>query len=73
MKVGERALVCKTGAILCPAAAPRCDDPAVVVPEEIPADGLAFRGVKPGTTLCSAGAGSGQGLRRVFLVIVSEP
>ena len=74
VKVGERVLVCGTGAILCPAAAGRCDDPAVAVPEETPADGLAFRGVKPGSTLCSAGAGSGQGLRRVFRVTVgAEP
>ncbi len=72
VKVNELTLLCATGAILCPAAAPMCDDPSIAVPEETAADGLALRGVKPGTTLCSAGSGSGQGARRVFRVTVTR-
>ena len=70
IKVGESLALCKTGTIVCPAAAALCDD-GTLVEFELTADGLAFRGVKPGETLCSASSMSGQGLRRVYRVTVS--
>ncbi len=73
LAVGELYLVCKSGELLCPATAPRCDDPGVAVPELTPRDGLAWKGVGKGTTLCSAGApgaAAGGGPRRVFRVTV---
>jgi hypothetical protein len=68
--VGGLALICQTGTIICPAAAPICDDPRVAIPELTPADGLAFKGVGPGETLCSAQ--SGMRIRRVYRVIVTR-
>lgn len=60
---GETFDVCGSGLVVCPARIPICDDPKVVVPVDMP-DGLGFKGVAPGTTLCSAG--SAVGPRRVF-------
>jgi hypothetical protein len=68
--IGGLALICQTGTIICPAAAPICDDPRVAIPELTPADGLAFKGVGPGETLCSAQ--SGMRIRRVYRVIVTR-
>ena len=71
LSIGALYLVCKSGELLCPATAPLCDDVAVAVPELTPRDGLAWKGVGKGTTLCSAGApGVGGGARRVFRVTV---
>jgi hypothetical protein len=70
IKVGESLQLCKTGTIQCPAAAALCDD-GTLVQFELVDGGLAFRGVKAGETLCSAGSASGQGLRRVYRVTVS--
>jgi hypothetical protein len=69
VKVGESTAICKTGTILCPAAAAICDDTSIAVGETM-GQGLVFRGVKPGTTLCSALASSGQGMRTVYGVTV---
>jgi len=71
IKVGESLALCKTGTILCPAAVPICDD-GTLIEFELNADGLAFRGVKAGETLCSAASAAGQGLRRVYRVTVSQ-
>ena len=65
--VGEDFDLCKSGAIVCPAKRPICDDLRVVMPVDLPA-GLGFRGVAPGSTLCSAA--SHIGLRLVFRVTV---
>ncbi len=70
VKPGEAVAICPTRTIVCPAAAALCDDPSVAVPEMDPERGLVFRGVKPGSTLCSAGGLGGQGMRRVYRVTV---
>jgi hypothetical protein len=67
LRVGETFDVCKSGMIVCPARTPICDDPKVVVPVDL-TDGLGFKGVSPGTTLCSAA--SAVGPRRVFRITV---
>lgn len=67
LRVGETFDVCGSGEIICPARTPICDDPKVTVPVDVPG-GLGFRGVGPGTTLCSAA--SAIGLRRVFRITV---
>jgi len=59
--------MCQSGEILCPARFLLCDDPKVAVPAET-SSGLGFRGVAPGTTICSAI--SANGLRRVFSITV---
>ena len=69
LKVGESGAICKTGTILCPAAGVICDDTSIAVGETT-GEGLVFRGVKPGATLCSAQASSGQGMRTVYRVTV---
>jgi hypothetical protein len=35
-------------------------------------EGLLFKGLKPGTTICSAGSGAGKGLRSVYRVTVKK-
>jgi len=67
LKVGEKLSICKTGTLECPAVNPICDDTSIVTAED-GADGLAFMGLKPGTTLCSAG--NSAGARRVYRVTV---
>lgn len=69
--VGEKVRLCETGTIVCPAGAPMCDDPKVVKWSHGPG-GLELEGTGAGETLCSA-ASSGQGLRRVYRVVVVEP
>jgi hypothetical protein len=69
LTIGETFHVCRSGEIICPAVVPICDDPETAVPVDTP-DGLGFRGVAPGTTLCSAAASAGAGLRRVFRITV---
>ena len=69
-RVGGIVLLCRTGTIVCPAANGMCDDTTVAVPEITPADGMGFRGLKLGSTLCSAGSRSGSGERRVYRVDV---
>ncbi len=64
---GETFPVCLSGQIVCPARIPICDDPKVAAPVDTP-DGLGFRGVAAGTTLCSAA--SSVGPRRVFRITV---
>jgi hypothetical protein len=67
LRVGESFDACSSGQIVCPARVPICDDPKVAVPADL--DGrLGFRGVGPGTTLCSAA--SAVGPRRVFRITV---
>jgi hypothetical protein len=64
---GETFKVCKSGQIVCPAISPICDDPKIAIPVDTP-DGLGFKGVGRGTTLCSAATTFGQ--RRVFRITV---
>jgi hypothetical protein len=70
IKTGKSIALCKTGSITCPAASPICDDLSVVEPTTT-AEGLVFKGLKEGTTLCSAASSSGQGSRRVYRVTVT--
>jgi len=70
LKVGETVELCRTGTITCPAGNAICDDLSVVA-AEITDRGLVFRGLKAGTTLCSAGTAGGQGMRRVYRVTVT--
>jgi hypothetical protein len=67
LRVGETFDVCASGQIVCPARAPICDDPKVTIPADVNG-GLGFRGVGPGTTLCSAA--SSVGPRRIFRITV---
>jgi len=67
LRVGEPFEACTSGQIVCPARAPICDDPKVAIPADM--DGaLGFRGIGPGSTLCSAA--SAVGPRRVFRITV---
>jgi hypothetical protein len=67
LSAGETFDVCSSGQIVCPARTPICDDPKVAVPADLP-DGLGFKGIGPGTTLCSAA--SAVGPRRIFRITV---
>jgi hypothetical protein len=71
VRVGKSVAICVTGTIQCPAAQPICDDTSVVTAEETEA-GLVFKGLKPGTTLCSAASAAGVGPRRVYKIEVVE-
>jgi hypothetical protein len=68
LKVGETFDVCASGLVRCPPIGNMCDDPKVAAPVDVPGSGVGFRGVGPGTTLCSAGSVSGY--RRVFRITV---
>jgi len=67
LSVGDTFDACSSGQIVCPARTPICDDPKVTVPVDVPS-GLGFKGVAPGTTLCSAA--SAVGPRRIFRITV---
>jgi hypothetical protein len=67
LRVGETFDACASGQIVCPARVPICDDPNVAVPADV-SGGLGFRGVGPGSTLCSAA--SSVGPRRIFRITV---
>ena len=67
LAAGETFDLCSSGQIVCPARTPICDDPKVAVPVDVP-DGLGFKGMGPGTTLCSAA--SAVGPRRIFRITV---
>ena len=70
IRVGRSVAICKTGTIACPAGSPNCDDTSVV-DAQVTGEGLIFKGLKPGKTLCSAAANQGLGQRRVYAVTVS--
>jgi hypothetical protein len=67
LQVGETFDACASGQIVCPARVPICDDPKVAIPADVNG-GLGFKGVGPGTTLCSAA--SAVGPRRIFRISV---
>jgi len=67
LEAGDIFKVCLSGEVVCPAISPICDDVKVALPVDTP-DGLGFRGVGPGTTLCSAASATGQ--RRIFRITV---
>ena len=69
LTVGETFDACTSGQIVCPARGPICDDPNVAAPVDT-GSGLGFRGVGPGTTLCSAA--SAVGPRRLFRITVRQ-
>jgi len=67
LEAGQTFDACSSGQIVCPARAPICDEPKVAIPVDVNG-GLGFRGVGPGTTLCSAA--SAVGPRRLFRITV---
>jgi hypothetical protein len=67
LKVFEIFKVCKSGEVVCPVKFPYCDDSNVVVVVDTP-DGVGFKGIFPGTTLCSLQ--SANFLLRVFRIKV---
>jgi hypothetical protein len=67
LRAGETFKACLSGQIVCPAISPICDDVKVALPVDTP-DGLGFKGVGHGETLCSAASTSG--MRRVFRITV---
>lgn len=67
LTIGEIFRVCNTGEIICPVVYRICDDPKVVEIVDT-SDGLGFRGIAPGTTLCAARGAEGP--RRVFRITV---
>jgi len=75
LKVGEIFIVSKSVEIVSPVRFPICDDLKVVNVVDTP-DGLAFKGIAPGKTLCSVASGAtmsgGMGPRRVFTITVHE-
>jgi hypothetical protein len=70
IKVGKSIALCKTGTITCPAASAICDDTATVEASTT-SEGLVFKGLKEGKTICSAASSSGLGSRRVYRVTVT--
>ncbi len=76
LKVGELFVVATSTDIVRPITNPICDDLKVVDVVDTP-DGLAFKGVGPGKTLCSVASGvsmtaGAMGARRVFEITVVE-
>lgn len=67
LQAGEVFKVCKSGIVVCPAIVSICDDANIVTIVNTP-DGLGFKGVAPGSTLCSVGTTVGP--RRLFRVTV---
>ena len=67
LKAGEVFSVCKSGLVVCPALLPICDDTNIIALVDTP-DGLGFKGVAPGSTLCSVGTTVGP--RRFFRITV---
>ena len=66
LKVGEIFKVCNSGQVICPVMEPICDDLKIIKVVDTP-DGLGFKGLAPGSTLCSVSSG---GTRRVFRLTV---
>lgn len=66
IKVGEIFSVCKSGLVICPVRTPICDDTTIIMLVNTP-NGLGFKGIAPGTTLCSVTTG---GARRLFQITV---
>lgn len=75
LKVGEIFVVAKSVDIVQPVRSPICDDLKIVEVVDTP-DGLAFKGIAPGKTLCSVASGASMsgigGARRVFEITVRE-
>jgi hypothetical protein len=67
LQVGEVFRVCKSGMVVCPVFTPICDDTKIIMLVNTP-EGLGFKGIAPGTTLCSVG--SSVGPRRLFRITV---
>ncbi len=70
LRVGQVFEVCKTGEVICPIVRHICDDLEVVRLVET-TDGLGFKAVGPGTTLCAASGNTGAG--RLFRITVALP
>jgi hypothetical protein len=71
IEVGESVNLCGTGTVVCPTGPVTCDDPSVAAGEATE-KGIALKGLKPGTTLCSTRSAGGQGMLRVYRVVVGR-
>ena len=75
LKVGELFIISTSIEIVSPVRFPICDDLKVVDVVDT-TDGLAFKGIAPGKTLCSVSSGAtmagGIGPRRVFAITVHQ-
>lgn len=71
IEVGTSVPICETGTIVCPAGPTSCEDPSIAT-GEFTEKGLAIKGLKPGTTLCSARGSGGQGMLRIYRVVVEK-
>ena len=75
LKVGELFIISTSIEIVRPVRFPICDDLKVVDVVDT-TDGLAFKGIAPGKTLCSVSSGAtmsgGIGPRRVFAITVHQ-
>lgn len=69
LKVGELFIISKSIEIVSPVRFPICDDLKVVDVVDT-TDGMAFKGIAPGKTLCSVSGGVGP--RRVFAITVHK-
>lgn len=67
IKAGDVYLVCSSGKVVCPVLIAICDDTSVVTTVDTP-DGLGFKGLSPGATLCSVSTSVGP--RRLFRITV---
>jgi hypothetical protein len=70
IRVGKSIAIRETKTVVGPAGAPVCDDTSVV-DAVYTEEGLTFKGLKPGTTLCSVGGAMGVGGRQVYRVTVT--
>ncbi len=70
VEVGKSVAICPTETIICPVSATLCDDTSVAVPVLDTKLGMTFKGLKPGSTLCSAAGLAGTYIRRVYRVTV---
>lgn len=69
LKIGELFIISKSIEIVSPVRFPICDDLKVVDVVDT-TDGMAFKGIAPGKTLCSVSGGVGP--RRVFAITVHQ-
>ena len=67
LQTGQIFKVCKFSNVVCPVFAPICDDTRIIMVVDTP-DGLGFKGIAPGTTLCSVRPSAGP--RRLFRITV---
>lgn len=67
MGVGDTFAICKSGYVVCPVRNPICDDASLVKLIDT-ADGLGFKGLAKGETICSVR--SATALRFIFRLVI---